>query len=109
MNPVRNTIIIQFTAVGAAEEWERLIQIEEVLIQAFSQNGHAKVDGHDFGNDTVNIFVFPRGSWDSAITIIKAHLKHHNVLDEALIIRRLKSGRYNVAWPEKFDGDFERL
>ncbi len=106
---MRNTIIVQFTQVGAAEEWERLIHIEEVLIQAFSQNDHAKVDGHDFGNNTMNIFVFPRGSWGSAITIIKAHLKHHNMLDGALIIRRPKNGRYKVAWPENYDGEFERI
>jgi hypothetical protein len=109
MAGAKNTIIVQFKMDGAMGDRDRLIGLEDTLIQAFSQNGHAIVDGHDFGNGTANIFIFPIGQWDSAITIIKAYLTRHNALDEALIIKRRKSGTYEVAWPEDFAGEFEKL
>ncbi len=109
MAGARNTIIVQFKADGAVGNWDRLIGLEDTLIQAFSQNRHAVVDGHDFGNGTANIFIVPHGPWDPAITVIKAYLKHRGVLDEAIIIKRRKSGTYEVAWPEGFDGEFEKL
>ncbi|MEZ6142652.1 MAG: hypothetical protein R3B84_18990 [Zavarzinella sp.] len=105
----KNTIILQFKTDGALGDWDRLIALEDTLIQAFSQNDLAMVDGHDFGNGTANIFIFPRGSWKSALTIIMAYLKHHNALDKVLIIIRCKSGTYEVVWPEGFDGEFEKL
>lgn len=109
MAGAKNTIIVQFKTDGAMGDWDWLIGLEDILIQAFSQNRHAVVDGHDFGNGTANIFIFPRGPWDSAITIIKAYLQRHGALSEALIIKRRKSGTYDVAWPEDFDGEYEKL
>jgi len=36
-------------------------------------------------------------------------LKNHRALDKALIIKRSKTERYTVVWPEKYKGEFERL
>ena len=99
-----NTLIVQFIPTAAGPSYDRLIELEEVLIQAFSQNNAAVVDGHDFGTDA-NIFIFPKSSWAHAIEIVKAHLRHHDALDEVLIIKRLKSGRYTAVWPENYTGD----
>jgi len=38
-----------------------------------------------------------------------AYLKFKNALSEVLVIKRLKSGKYEVVWPKGFSGDFERV
>ena len=106
---MKDTLIIQFHTSGTLSDLDWLVEIEEALIQGFSQNGKAVVDGHDFGSGTMNIFLFPKQGWGSAIEVIKAYLKKHRALDKALIIKRSRTERYTVVWPEKYTGKFERL
>ena len=106
---MKDTLIIQFRTSGSISDFDWLLEIEEALIQGFSQNRNAVVDGHDFGNGTMNIFLFPKRGWGCAIEIVKAYLKNHRALDKALIIRRSKTERYTVVWPAKYKGEFKRL
>jgi hypothetical protein len=103
MKPV---LIVQFKSTGRPNGFDWLINIEDTLIQAFSQNNKGEVDGHDFGPHDMNIFVFPKGSWQNCLEIIKAHLKHKNALSEAVIILRNKSEKCSVVFPENFVGEF---
>ena len=103
----RDTLIVQFRTDGAIGDFDRLVEIEDLLIQAFSQNSSAEVDGHDFGRGTMNIFIFPNGSWSSAIEVVEAYLRHRGILDQATIAKRRKSGSVCVVWPPGFKGQFE--
>ena len=38
-----------------------------------------------------------------------AYLKLKKALGEVLVIKRLKSEKYEVVWPKGFTGDFERV
>jgi hypothetical protein len=38
-----------------------------------------------------------------------AYLTLKKALGEVLVIKRLKSGKYEVVWPKDFTGDFERV
>ena len=109
MTALKDTLIIQFRCNGDVTEFDWLIRIEDALIQGFSQNEKAIVDGHDFGAGTMNIFLFPKKGWGSAIEIVIAYLKLHDALDRALIIKRSKSERYSVVWPKNYSGSFIRL
>lgn len=104
---MKNTLIVQFPAVSNPE-LDRVLEIEQTLIQAYSQNGTAKVDGHDFGNGA-NIFLLPRKTWDRPIEIVLAYLRLKNAIDEVLIIKRCKNETYEVIWPENFTGEFEQV
>jgi len=42
---MKDTLIIQFPTSGAVSDLDWLVTIEEALIQGFSQNGKAIVDG----------------------------------------------------------------
>ena len=102
----KNQLIVQLP-VSDSTNFDSLIHVEETLIQAFSQNNLAKVDGHDFGEGKFNIFIFPNGSWGPVIERVQAFLKLRGVLGSALIVKRLKSSeRYVVVWPENFSGSF---
>jgi hypothetical protein len=100
-------LIVQLPYYGP-EDYDRLIQLEESLIQAFAQrNPFAEVDGHDLGEGRFNIFVTPRNGWGPVLERVEAYLKLRGVLNEALIVKRLKSEKYVVVWPKDYDGAFE--
>jgi hypothetical protein len=102
----RNQLIIQLP-VGASTNFDSLMHVEETLIQAFSQNGLANVDGHDFGQGKFNIFIYPKGAWRPVLERVFAFLKLRGVLSDALVVKRLKSSeKYVVVWPEDFSGTF---
>ena len=104
---MKNTLLVQFPA-STKPSYDRVIEIEDTLIQAFEQNRAAVVDGHDF-DGAANIFIFPNGPWDHCIEIVMAYLKHKKALDEVLVIKRLKSEKYEVVWPKGLNGDFDRV
>lgn len=83
------------------------MHVEETLIQAFSQNNFAVVDGHDIGQEKFNIYIVPKDSWGPVIERVIAFLKLQNALNEALVVKQLRSGKHVVVWPENFCGKFE--
>lgn len=103
---VRNRLIIQFE-VSEGDSFDALIAIEDTLIQAFSQNNYAVVDGHDFGQSRFNIFIYPRGSWGPVIERVQAFLKLKGWLSQAVIAKELKSGALQVIWPQGHSTPFE--
>jgi hypothetical protein len=103
----RNQLIIQLPFLSP-DDWDTLLDVEETLIQAFSQNNVAMVDGHDEGQEKFNIFIFPKGAWAPVLERVYACLKLRGVLHKAIIAKQLKaSGRVVVVWPEGFAGKFE--
>src|SRR5687768_15253200 len=99
----KNQLIVQLP-MASASDFDHLVRVEDTLIQAFEQNPCAVVDGHDAGQGRFNIFLFPTGAWGTVIDRVKAFLKLRGVLDEAVIVKRLKSEHYVVVWPEDHVG-----
>ena len=103
-------LIIQFRWPSpAVPDFDALVRIEDMLIQAYAQNGAAVVDGHDVGLGKLNYFLYPRGSWEHAIEVAETHLDHHRLLDSAVIAKRLESEKFVVVWPREYSGDFRVL
>lgn len=103
----RRQLVIQFPfGSGAVPDFDALVRLEDVLIQAYRQNGAAEVDGHDVGQDKVNFFIRPKDSWARVIEIAQGHLKHRRLLDSAVIVKRLESERWVVVWPPGHEGRF---
>jgi hypothetical protein len=87
---------------------DALLHVEETLIQAFSQNSFAEVDGHDIGQGRFNIFIYPTSTWGPVLERVYAFLKLRGVLKSALVVKRLKSSeKFVVVWPENFKGTFQ--
>lgn len=103
----RNQLIVQLPFLSL-KDWDALVHVEETLIQAFSQNNCAVVDGHDAGQGKFNIFIYPKGAWAPVLERVYAFLKLRGVLHKAVIAKRLKvSEKIVVVWPEGFEGKFE--
>jgi hypothetical protein len=110
MSQAKNTLILQFPRqLNPNLDFDRLHEIEAALEQGLIQSRSGTVDGHDWGENGANIFILPSNghSWPS-MDVVKAHLKRKALLDSCLIVKRFKSERYEVAWPEGYQGDFER-
>jgi hypothetical protein len=106
-----NTLILQFPRdKNPKMDLETVHRLEELIHQGLFQNRSGSVDGHDWGHSGANIFVHPaKGqSWPS-VDVVKAYLQRQGLLGSCLIVKRYKSERYEVIWPEHYDGEFERL
>jgi hypothetical protein len=103
----QSQVIVQFQC-GQPEDFDRLIPLEESLIQAFAQrNPFAEVDGHDVGEGRFNIFIKPLGTWGPVLERVEALLKLRGVWKQAVVAKRLKSEKYVVVWPKDYGGEFE--
>jgi len=106
-NMPRNQLIVQLP-ITESTSLDSLLHIEETLIQAFSQNSFAVIDGHDIGQSKFNIFIYPTSTWAPVLERVYAFLKLRGVLNDAVVAKRLKtSEKYVVVWPEQFKGAFE--
>ena len=103
---MKNMLVIQFL-IEDGDSFDGFLAIEDTLFQAFSQNRHAVVDGHDYGQGKFNIFIFPRGAWGPVLERVEAFLKLKGWWNRATVAKRLKSERYQVVWPKDFTGEFE--
>jgi hypothetical protein len=106
----KNTLILQFpTRLNPDFSLDQLHEFEAALGQGLLQSRSGNVDGHDWGTSGPNVFILPSvgKAWPS-IDVVKAHLKRRSLLDKCLVVKRYKSERYEVVWPENYDGDFER-
>jgi hypothetical protein len=106
---MKNTLIIQLKMIDRGTDYDRLIDLEDALIQGYEQSHSGNVDGHDIGDSNMNIFIHPKKTWGPCIEVAIAYLKHKNMQDQAVVIKRSKSGKYQVAWPLNFAGEYERV
>ncbi len=104
---MKGQLIVQFPLGSEAiPDFDALVRVEDLLVQAYAQNRAATVDGHDVGLGKVNYFIVPRDSWTRVIAIAQEHLRHHGLLRSAVIAKRLASERFVVVWPVPNDGSF---
>jgi hypothetical protein len=103
---MKKVLIVQFKVLPQ-DTLEGFHAVEDTLLQAFSQNGHAIVDGHDYGQGHFNIFIYPRGAWMPVIERVQAFLQLKDWLKRAVIAKGLKSGKWQVIWPEGYTDSFK--
>jgi hypothetical protein len=96
-------LVLQFQGRDV-DDFEDLIHLEDTLIAHLDERH--RVDGHDFGADTMNIYIHT-DSPQSAFDKIK-ELVHHSLLDKTkAAYRRSGENDFTVIWPEKNAGRFE--
>lgn len=96
MNNYRYQLVLQFAATEM-EDFDSLVRFETRLIKRMRTL--AKVDGHDFGSDEVNIFILtdsPAESFEIAEDLRKFELPDYVPI---AAYRELKGDRYIVLSP----------
>jgi hypothetical protein len=96
-------LVLQFQGRDI-DDLEDLMHLEDTLIVLLDER-HL-VEGHDFGDDTMTIFIRTEAP-ESAFDKIREVL-HHSLLDKTLAAcRRSGENDFTVIWPETYEGRFE--
>jgi len=82
----RNQLIVQLP-LSEGTDFDRLLHVEETLMNAFTRGDIALVEGHEMGNHGFNIFISPRGDWAPAIAKVEEMLRLRGVLEHARIAK----------------------
>ena len=94
---VNYQLVLQWDAASLAD-YDRMIQIEEALIQGLG--GDHDVDGHDEGSGQMNIFVRtndPKKAFDQAKAILS---KDDAWKDIRAAYREVSKNAYTILWPK---------
>lgn len=104
----KQTIIVQFKNEGDSVDVDWFFDLHEVLQDALKRNKLGKIDGDDFGNGTINMYIVT-GSTQRAMELILLNLRLYKRDSNAVIVKRIGKNRYTVLWPADFEGDFSEL
>jgi len=101
------TLILQFKLDDqiSANEFDRLIEIEDALGAALGRNRLGVVDGHDIGSSQMNLFLFVE-TWERSLWFMEQYLKHQPWGQNCVLAKRLKNEGYEVVWPKNYTGTF---
>ena len=87
---------------------EKVIDLEDRLIEALDGSTLAEVDGHEPGDGVVNLILLAKNAakvWEKIEPIIE---KASDELDiNAVAFRALDGEDFTVLWPVDYEGDFE--
>jgi len=87
-----------------AVDYDDLIAIEDELADALESS--ANVDGHDFGQNEGNIFIFTNNPEHTLETVLSL-LRGRSCESDATVAYRTVGGEeYTVMWPDGYKGRF---
>jgi hypothetical protein len=93
---VKYQIVIQWPA-STINEYDEMIEVEDVLIDRLSELH--QVDGHDFGEGKMNIFLHTN-NFKNAFAEVKAILEENGHWDGVRVAyREINKNKYIVLWP----------
>lgn len=90
-------LVLQFPA-SSLKNFDQLIQMEDLLIEKLGS--HSEVDGHDFGAEEANIFIYtdePQRTFEATRAILS---KHTSLLHARIAYRKVDGDDYIVLWPK---------
>ena len=99
-------LVLQFPGEGE-EESEFILGIEESLAGVL-EDSHHELDGHDFDDGTMNIFIDtndPAEAFALVKTVIK--ISDHPMLKVAF--RSFEEKEFHLIWPENSNDKFELM
>jgi hypothetical protein len=102
MSAFKFQLVIQFQA-STLEQFDFLIELEDLIREGFPPRADAFVDGHDFGMDEFNIFIHtnePRAVLEQAGEIIEAN---RHGLPFSAGYRGFSDDEYIPLWPLKLE------
>jgi hypothetical protein len=103
---MRHQLVIQFPAESLAD-FDEMVALEDGLIADLGTS--AKVDGHDFGSGTANIFIFTTEP-EMTFWRVRQRLQQAGRLQAVTAAHRPVDGNdYTVIWPKDSKTPFSIL
>src|SRR4029079_6023161 len=87
---------------------EKVIELEDRLIDAFAGSTAVEVDGHETGESVTNLILLAKNAakvWEKIEPIVEGAADELDV--NAVAFRTLNSEEFTVLWPVDYEGEFE--
>jgi hypothetical protein len=87
---------------------ERVIALEDRLIEAFEGSTTAEVDGHEPGDGVINLILLTKNAtkvWEKIEPIVEDAADELDI--NAVAFRALDGEDFTVLWPVDYEGEFE--
>jgi len=103
-NKMNYQLVLQFPlSDAAAEDFDRLLMIENELELALRDNHH--VHGHDIGSGVMNIFIHSNNPHET-FKLVKNTLPENDFKKILIAVTDIKDNNYTVMWPVNYKNEF---
>lgn len=104
---MNHQLVLQFQGDDAGTI-EKVIELEDRLIDALSGSTSVEVDGHEQGDGVVNLILLAKNAakvWEKIEPIVEDASDSLDI--NAVAFRQIDSEDFTVLWPIDYDGEFE--
>ncbi|MBX9684009.1 MAG: hypothetical protein K2X41_09500 [Hyphomicrobium sp.] len=105
---MNHQLVLQFQGDDAAT-LEKVIELEDQLIEALDGSTAAEVDGHEPGDGVINLVLLAKNAakvWEKIEPMIE-EAASDDLEISAVAFRPLNGDEFTVLWPTDFEGEFE--
>ena len=105
---MNHQLVLQFQG-DDTDTLEKVIALEDQLIEALNGSVAAEVDGHEPGEGVIHLFLLTKNAaktWEKIEPLIEDAAAEDLEIN-AVAFRPLEGEEYTVLWPADFEGEFE--
>lgn len=105
---MNHQLVLQFQGDDAAT-LEKVIELEDQLIEALDGSTAVEVDGHEPGDGVINLVLLAKNAakvWEKIEPMIE-EAASDDLEISAVAFRPLNGDEFTVLWPTDFEGEFE--
>lgn len=105
---MKHQLVLQFQG-DDEDTLEKVIELEDQLIEALEGSTAAEVDGHEPGEGVINLMLLTKNAakvWEKIEPMVEEAASNDLEIN-AVAFRDLNSEEYTVLWPADHEGEFE--
>lgn len=105
---MKHQLVLQFQG-DDEDTLEKVIALEDQLIEALEGSTAAEVDGHEPGDGVINLMLLTKNAakvWEKIEPMVEAAASEGLEVN-AVAYRERESEDYTVLWPADYEGEFE--
>lgn len=103
-----NQLVLQFQG-DDADTLDKVIELEDKLIEALDGVAGAEVDGHELGDGVTHLFLIaknPARVWEKIEALVE-EAASDDLEIAAVAFRPVNGEDFTVLWPTDYEGEFE--
>jgi hypothetical protein len=104
---MNHQLVLQFQG-DDDDTLDKVIDLEDRLIEALGASTTAEVDGHETGDGVINLILLARNAakvWEKIEPIVEEASDELDI--NAVAFRALNGDDFTVLWPVDYEGEFE--
>lgn len=105
---MKHQLVLQFQGDDSAT-LEKVIALEDQLIEALEGSTAAEVDGHEAGDGVIHLSLLAKNAarvWEKIERMVEEAASDDLEIN-AVAYRDLDGEEYTVLWPQDYEGEFE--